>query len=140
MEKTFLAIKPDAVAAGAVGQIVSLLEGSGFRILGVASRKLSVHEAARFYDVHAGKPFFDGLIEFVTSGMTVALLLEAPDAVRKLRSLVGATDPAEAAPGTMRASHGTDVRRNAVHASDSPERVEHETAVYFNDCPRTVIF
>jgi nucleoside-diphosphate kinase len=124
-------IKPNAVAQGLVGEILSAVERTGFRIVAVASRTLTTDEAAGIYDVHAGKPFFEPLIRFVTSGPSVGLILEAPDAVVRLRETVGATDPAEAHPGTIRASYGKSIRENAVHAADSPGRFTHESTIYF---------
>ena len=121
-------IKPRAVAEGLVGEIV-----------GVASRRLTVSEAERFYDVHRGKPFFERLVAFVTSGPAVGLMLEAPDAVAALRRAVGATDPREAEPGTIRAAYGRSVTENAVHASDSPASVLLESAIFFDDCPRALV-
>lgn len=138
MDRTFLMIKPSAVEAGQVGGIIDAVERAGFGILGIASRRLTRAEAEVFYDVHAGKDFFEPLVSYVTSGMTVGLMLEATDAVAQLRKTVGATDPAAAAPGTIRAAFGESLQRNAVHASDSPERVEYESAVYFGDCRRTI--
>lgn len=138
MARTFLMVKPRAVADGLVGEIVALIERAGFEIVGVASRRLTRDEAVRFYSMHDGRPFFDGLVAFVTSGLTVGLMLEAPDAVAALRRIVGATDPAEALPGTVRALYGKSVRENAVHASDSPESVALESNLFFGDCPRTL--
>lgn len=139
MARTFLMVKPSAVDAGQVGGIIAVVEEAGFRILGAASRRLTSAEAEVFYDVHRGKEFFESLVAYVTSGLTLGLMLEAADAVALLRQTVGATDPADAAPGTVRALFGETLQRNAVHASDSPERVEHESIVYFGDCPRTLI-
>jgi len=134
-----MVVKPHAVRDGATGEVLAMVERAGFRIVGLAMRRLTRDEAGVMYDVHAGKHFFDGLVDLVCSGPAVAVMLEAPDAVASLRRLVGATDPAEAAPGTIRAKHGKNKSENAVHASDSPERVAHESAVYFGDCPRTVM-
>ncbi len=131
-------VKPSAVDAGQVGGIIDVVEKAGFRVLGAASRRLTPAEAEVFYDVHKGKEFFEALVAYVTSGLTLGLMLEAVDAVALLRKTVGTTDPADAAPGTVRALFGETLQRNAVHASDSPERVEHESVVYFGDCPRTL--
>jgi nucleoside-diphosphate kinase len=138
VETTFMMIKPDAVAAGHVGHILSAVESAGLEIAGIASRRMTEAEARTFYVAHVGKPFFEPLVEFITSGMTVGIMLTSPDAVAELRRLVGSTDPAEAAPNTIRALYGTNVRENAVHASDSKESVAAEAAVYFNDCPRAI--
>lgn len=140
MQRTFLMVKPRAVREAKTGQILAAIEEAGFRIVGLASRRMSATEANRFYDVHIGKPFFDPLVAFITSGMTVGVLLETEgDAVKRLREVVGATDPAKAAPGTIRARFGSSLTENAVHASDSPERVAHESAVFFDDCGRAVV-
>ncbi len=131
-------VKPRAVREGLTGPILAELEKGGFRLVGLASRRLTSDEARIFYDVHAGKYFFDSLVEYVTSGMTVGVLLEAPDAVAALRAFIGATEPDKAEPGTIRARFGRSRSQNAVHASDSPERVIHESAIHFGDCPRTI--
>ena len=133
----FLMIKPCAVSDGHIGDIVAAVEGAGFSIVGIASRRLTPDEACLLYDVHEGKPFFGPLIDFITSGMTVGLLLSGPG-VPALRKLIGATDPAHASPGTVRALYGRNLRENAVHASDSSERIEYEAGFYFKDCPRTL--
>jgi len=131
-------VKPRAVREAKTGLILAAVEEAGFRIVGLASRRMTEEEAGRFYDVHVGKPFFDALVEFITSGMTVGVMLECDHAVKKLREVVGATDPAKATPGTIRARFGSSLTQNAVHASDSPERVEYESSVFFGDCTRAV--
>jgi nucleoside-diphosphate kinase len=131
-------VKPRAVRDGLTGDILAELERGGFRIVGIASRKLTVEEAHVFYDVHVGKPFFETLVEFITSGMTVGVMLESPDAVTALRAFIGATDPAKATPDSIRGKYGKSMTENAVHASDAPLRVEHESAFHFGDCPRTL--
>ena len=131
-------IKPSAVAAGHIGGIVAAVEDAGFTIVGLTAKTMTTDEARRFYAMHEGKEFYEPLIEYMTSGMTVGLMLEADDAVALLRRTVGETDPAEAAEGTIRARFGETLRRNAVHASDSPESVRHEAGVYFGDCRRAV--
>ncbi len=133
----FLMIKPCAVSDGHIGDIVAVVERAGFSIVGIASRRLTPDEAGLLYDVHEGKPFFDALVDFITSGMTVGLLLSGPG-VPALRKLIGATNPALAKPGTVRALYGRSLRENAVHASDSIERIEYEARFYFEDCPRTL--
>ena len=133
----FLMIKPCAVSDGHIGDIVAALERAGHAIVGIASRRLTAAEAGLLYDVHEGKSFFGPLVDFITSGMTVGLLLRGPG-IPALRELIGATDPAEAAPRTIRALYGRSLRENAVHASDSTERIEHEARFYFEDCPRTL--
>lgn len=134
---SFLMIKPCAIEDGHIGDIIAALERGGFRVVGMASRRLTSDEARRLYDVHEGKPFFDGLVEFITSGMVVGLLLDGPG-ISALREFIGATDPAKARPGSIRALYGRSLQQNSVHASDSPERLAHESAFFFEDCPRTV--
>jgi nucleoside-diphosphate kinase len=138
VDRTFLMIKPSAVAAGHVGGIIAAVEDAGFTIVGLTAKTMTTEEARSFYAVHEGRDFYEPLIVYMTSGMTIGLLLEADDAVALLRRTVGVTDPEEAAEGTIRARFGETLRRNAVHASDSPESVEHEASVYFSDCKRAV--
>ena len=135
--RTFLIIKPCAVSDGHVGDIISALERAGFGIVGIASRRLTKDEAAGLYDVHRGKEFFEPLVKFITSGMTVGIMMRGPG-IERLRELVGSTDPAAAREGTIRAQYGRTMRENAVHASDSDERIDHESSFYFGDCPRTL--
>ena len=134
---TFLMIKPNAVEDGHVGDIIAALEGEGFSIVGIASRLLTDEETRRLYDVHAGKEFFEPLVSFIASGMTIGLLMMGPD-IDALRTFIGKTDPAQARPGSIRALYGRSLRENAVHASDSMDRLEHESAFFFSDCPRTL--
>ncbi len=131
MERTLLMIKPDAVEKNAIGRIISMVEENGFRVVGLQSKHFSREEAERFYEVHRGKPFFNSLVDYITSGMVVGVMLEREDAVRKLRELVGATDPREARLGTIRAVFGESIERNAVHASDSPENALRELSFFF---------
>ncbi len=130
VEKTLMIIKPDATARKVIGDIISMVE-SRFEIRGIIMKTLTVEEAQKFYAVHRGKPFYDALVEFMTSGPVVGILLEGENAIKRLREVVGATDPAKAEPGTIRAKFGTDVQRNAVHASDSPESAEYEIPFFF---------
>jgi len=130
-ERTLLIIKPDAVKKKVVGKIITLVEESGFEIKGVLMKKFSREEAENFYAIHRGKPFYEGLVEFITSGPVIGLLLEKEKAVEELRKLVGSTDPREASPHTLRALYGTNVRENAVHASDSLESAAYEIPFFF---------
>lgn len=130
-EQTLLIIKPDAVERCRIGEILHRVESEGFRITGLAMRRLSRPEAEEFYAVHRHKEFFPALVEFMTSGPVVTCRLEASDARRRLRELVGATDPAQAAPGTIRAALGTSVRHNAVHAANPDENVDRELRLFF---------
>ncbi len=128
-------IKPEIVAAGRqnVGAILELVNRAGFRILDLAMRRLDRPTAERFYAVHKDRPFFPDLIEYITSGPVVAIRLEREDAVRKLRELVGATNPAEAAAGTIRFLYGASLQTNAVHASDSVDNGALEIGIVFGD-------
>lgn len=132
-ERTFSIIKPNAVAAGAVGQILDAMLADGFRIIGLKLVCMSRNEAEKFYAVHQGKPFYDRLVTFMTSGPSVVLVLEREDAVAELRRLAGATDPAKAAEGTLRRRFGENVTRNAVHASDSVENAREEAGRFFDE-------
>ena len=128
--RTFTLIKPNAVAAGATGKILDRLIADGFRIRALKMDFLSRNRAARFYTVHRGKPFFEDLVRFMTSGAVVAAVLER-DGERAVGTLVGATDPARAAAGTIRREFGESVTRNAIHASDSPENAREEWSRFF---------
>lgn len=130
-EATLLLIKPDAVRARRIGEILRRLEEAGFEITGLQLRHLSPEEAGRFYAIHEGKPFFAGLVEFISSGPLVAVRLEAEEARRRVREFVGVTDPAQARAGSIRADFGTAVRTNAVHASNPEEDVENELHFFF---------
>ena len=129
--RTLAIIKPDAFSGGTTGEIIAQLEGDGFRIVGGRVVRLDRERAEAFYAVHRGKPFFTSLVDFMTSGPVLALALERADAVTRLREVIGATDPAEAAPGTVRALHAESKERNAIHASDSPENARLEVAFFF---------
>lgn len=129
-------IKPDAMEAGRAGRIVAHLEDEGFRLRAARVLRLSRSQAEAFYAVHRGKPFFQSLVEFMTSGPCMPLALERRDAVAALREVIGATDPDEAAEGTVRALYAESVERNAIHASDSPENARSELAFFF---PRTTL-
>ena len=129
--RTLAIIKPDAFGRGKTGKIIARLEGDGFRIVGGRVVRLDRERAEAFYAVHRGKPFFTSLVDFMTSGPVLALALERADAVTRLREVIGATDPAEAAPGTVRALHAESKERNAIHASDSPENARLEVAFFF---------
>jgi nucleoside-diphosphate kinase len=129
-----LIIKPDSVAAGRTGAILSRVENEGFTIVGMERRRLSYSEATAFYAIHKGKPFFESLMEFMTSGPIVCCVLEKIDAVSQLRTVVGATDPSNAAEGTIRYLYGSNVQNNAVHASDSVENGMAEVTFFFPEC------
>ncbi|MGB9824056.1 MAG: nucleoside-diphosphate kinase [Candidatus Hydrothermia bacterium] len=133
MNRTFMLLKPDALQKRVVGEIISMVEKAGFNILNIKMKRWTRDEAEKFYYVHKGKDFFDGLIQFMISGPVIGLLLEKENAIEDLRKLVGATDPTKAEPGTIRHKYGTNVRVNAVHASDSPESFEHEVKCFFGE-------
>ena len=131
--RTLTIIKPDAFGAGKAGLILALLEKSGFRIVAARVMKLSKAQAEEFYGVHKGRPFFPELVEFMTSGCCMPLVLERENAVVALRDAIGATDPAEAAAGTVRQLHAESKGRNAIHASDSDANAEREARFFFSE-------
>ena len=131
MEKTFLMIKPEAVRGGKQGEILDMLVKNRFRVAKLLQFRFDENRARAFYAVHDGKPFFRDLIAYITSGEVIGVELEKEGAVALLRELVGATDPAKARPGTIRYMYGTDLQRNAVHASDSQASAEKELAIVF---------
>ncbi|HEX8275627.1 MAG TPA: nucleoside-diphosphate kinase [Longimicrobiaceae bacterium] len=133
MSRTLAIIKPDAVAAGNAGRIIAHLEGAGFRIVAMKMVHLSSEQAGEFYAVHRERPFYGELVEFMTSGPAIPLALEADDAVAKYRETIGATDPAEAAEGTIRKLYAESKGRNAVHGSDSDENAATEIRFFFGD-------
>ena len=129
--RTLAIIKPDAFGRSNTGKIIEHLETDGFRIAAARVVHLSQPEAEEFYAVHDGKPFFTSLVDFMTSGPCMPLALLREDAVARLREAIGNTDPAEAAPGTVRALYAESKERNAIHASDSPENAKAEVAFFF---------
>jgi nucleoside-diphosphate kinase len=131
VEKTFLMIKPEAVQRGAQGEILDILIKNRFRVTKLLQFRFDEERARAFYAVHEGKPFFEDLISYIISGEVIGVELEREGAVALLRELVGATDPAKARPGTIRYVYGTNLQRNAVHASDSPASAEKELAIVF---------
>lgn len=132
-ERTLAIIKPDAVAAGKTGEIISLIEGSGFTIEHMCKRILSQDRARLFYHVHEGKPFFDELVDFVCSGPVVVMVLAKDHAISAWRVLMGDTNPLKAADGSIRRMYGSSIGHNAVHGSDSPETARREIIIMFND-------
>ena len=131
MEKTLSIIKPDAVAKSVIGKIVDRFESNGLRIAGMKKMQLSKSDASKFYEVHAGRPFFGELVEFMTSGPVVVMVLEGENAVAKNRELMGATNPKEAKEGTIRADFAQSIDANAVHGSDSLENAKIEINFFF---------
>lgn len=130
-ERTFSIIKPDAIANRHIGDILSIIEKEGFRILALRKTRLSASEAEGFYAVHRGKPFFTSLVKFMTSGPIVVMALERDDAVRKLREVMGATDPAKANDGTIRKLFAENIERNCIHGSDAQDTAATELAYFF---------
>ena len=132
MPRTLSIIKPDAYAAHRIGAIIALLEEGGLTVRAARTLRLTDAQARAFYAVHSERPFFDSLTEFMSSGPTVVMILEGEDAIAKNRELMGATNYKEAAPGTIRADHATDIEKNVVHGSDAPETAEFEIGYFFN--------
>ena len=139
IERTISIVKPDAVGKNVIGKIYSRFEDNGLRIVAAKMKHLSVREAQEFYAVHKERPFYDSLVAFMTSGPVMIQVLEGDNAVAKNRELMGATNPAEAAPGTIRADFAESLSVNAVHGSDSLENAAIEIAYFFSQseiCPR----
>jgi nucleoside-diphosphate kinase len=131
MERTFAIIKPDAVRARMTGKIIQRIEDEGFQIRAMRMVSLTQREAEGFYAVHRERPFFPSLTAFMSSGPAIVMALEAPDAIKKWRTLMGATDPAKADPGTLRKEFGRSIENNATHGSDAPETASFEVAYFF---------
>ena len=140
IERTFSIIKPDAVAKNVTGEVVSRFENNGLQVIASKMLHLSKEQAEGFYAVHAERPFYNDLVSFMISGPVVVQVLEGENAISKNRELMGATNPADAAPGTIRADFAKTVDENAVHGSDAPETAAVEIKYFFSDeelCPRT---
>lgn len=140
IERTFSIVKPDAVASHNIGNICQRLERAGLAIVASRMVHLSEAQAERFYAVHSARPFYHDLVRFMTSGPVVVQVLEGENAIARNREVMGATNPADASPGTIRADFATNVEENAVHGSDSPETAAQEIAFFFDHadiCPRT---
>jgi len=133
LERTLIIIKPDAVQRGLVGRIITRFERRGLRIAAMKLIHISDALAQRHYEVHEGKPFFEPLIDYITSSPVVVMVLEGNDAIEIARRTMGATKPAEAAPGTIRADFGLEIGRNLVHGSDGPETAAFEVPLFFDD-------
>jgi nucleoside-diphosphate kinase len=132
VERTLGIIKPDAVAKGHTGAILAIIEHNGFRIIGAKMRRLSQREAEAFYNVHRARPFFAGLVTFMTEGPVLLLALERENAIAKWREIMGATNPANAAEGTIRKQFAENIERNSVHGSDASETAQEEIAFFFS--------
>ncbi|HEY7521493.1 MAG TPA: nucleoside-diphosphate kinase [Methylomirabilota bacterium] len=131
-ERTLAIIKPDAVAGGVAGQIITKIEQGGFKILAAKLIRMSFDDAAGFYAVHRQRPFFKSLCTFMTQGPCIPMVLEADNAIQRWRDLMGATDPAKAAAGTIRKDFASSIESNAVHGSDAPETAATEITYFFN--------
>ncbi len=131
-ERTFGMIKPDAVAKGNVGKILAFIEENGFRLVAIKTHRIAKHEAEAFYAVHKERPFFGGLVTFMTEGPAVLMVLERENAITKWREIMGATNPANAAEGTIRKQFAESIERNAVHGSDAPETAAVEIPFFFS--------
>jgi nucleoside-diphosphate kinase len=140
VERTFSIVKPDAVARNKIGSIYQRFENAGLKIVASRMLHLSKEQAENFYAVHRERPFYNDLVKFMTSGPVMVQVLEGDNAITKNREVMGATNPADAAAGTIRADFATSVEENAVHGSDAPETAQEEIAFFFTDaeiCPRT---
>src|SRR5207237_4690342 len=133
MERTLVLVKPDGVQRGLIGPILSRLEARGLKLVGLKLVSVSSSLAARHYAEHEGKPFYPGLLSYIASGPVLALCVEGTSAVQMVRNAVGATNPLNAAPGTIRADYALDIGRNLIHASDAPETAQRELALWFNE-------
>jgi nucleoside-diphosphate kinase len=133
IERTLSIVKPDAVAKNVIGEIYNRFEKAGLKIVAAKMKQLTPADAARFYAVHEGKPFYDDLVAFMTSGPVMIQVLEGENAIARNRELMGATNPQEAAPGTIRADFAKSIDANAVHGSDAPETAAYEIGVFFTE-------
>lgn len=133
MDRTLILVKPDAFARHLTGEIIARFERKGLQLAALRMMTLDEHTARRHYAEHEGKPFFDGLLAFITSGPIVAMVLEGPNAIEAARQLIGSTNGIEASPGSIRGDYALEVRRNLVHGSDSPESAEREAVIFFGD-------
>ena len=131
MEETLTILKPDTVSAGQSGAVIAMIEAAGLKVRAIKMLHLSKEEAEGFYAVHRERPFFSSLVTFMTEGAVVVLVLEAEDAVPRLRKLMGATDPANAEDGTIRKKFATNIERNSIHGSDAPETASIEISYFF---------
>jgi nucleoside-diphosphate kinase len=132
MQRTLTIIKPDGVAAGLTGEVIKRLEGRGLRPVALKMLHLSQEQAAGFYHVHRDRGFFESLMKFMTSGPVVVAVLEGENAIVGLREVMGATDPAKAAPGTIRKDFASSIERNIIHGSDAPDSAQFEIGYFFN--------
>ncbi|MEM9773018.1 MAG: nucleoside-diphosphate kinase [Chloroflexota bacterium] len=132
MEKTLILVKPDGVQRGLAGEIIGRFERRGLKLSGMKFIQMTKELASEHYAVHEGRPFYDALVEYITSGPVVAMVWEGNDAIAAARATIGATKPVEASPGTIRGDFGMEIGRNLVHGSDSPENGEKEASIFFS--------
>ena len=132
VQRTFSIIKPDAVAAGQAGEILAMIQKAGFQVVGLRMTRLSETQARGFYAVHRERPFFGGLVKFMTEGPIIVMALEREDAILRLREVMGSTNPANAAEGTVRKRFAANIERNCIHGSDAPETAETELRFFFS--------
>ncbi len=133
MERSLIILKPDALQRGLMGPILTRLEARGLKFIGLKLMQVSDELARKHYGVHEGKPFFAGLVSYITSAPVLVVAIEGKDVISIIRNTVGATNPAQAAPGTIRGDFGVNIGRNLIHASDSPENGAQEVSLFFND-------
>lgn len=133
MERTLILVKPDGVQRGLIGQVISRFENRGLKLIGMKFIQMSEELAKRHYAIHEGKPFYEKLVDYITSGPVVAMVWEGQDAVSAARATMGATNPVAAAPGTIRGDFGMEIGRNLVHGSDSPENGVTESETFFEE-------
>ena len=132
-ERTFIAIKPDGVQRGLIGRVISRIEDKGYKIVGLKMLSVTPEQAAAHYAEHEGKPFYPGLVKFITSGPIVAMVVEGEDCISGMRQLMGKTNPSQAEVGTIRGDFTPHMSYNVIHGSDSPASAEREIAIYFNE-------
>jgi nucleoside-diphosphate kinase len=133
MEQTFIAVKPDAVQRGLISEVITRIEKKGFKIVAMKLMKVSPDLAKEHYKEHIGKPFFEGLISYITSSPIVAMVIEGKDVINTMRKIMGATNPVKADVGTIRGDLGIDMGRNVIHGSDGPESAKREIGLFFKD-------
>jgi len=131
-ERTFVMVKPDCVQRRLVGEVIKRFENAGMKIVAMKFMSMTRELAEKHYAVHKGKDFYDGLLEYITSGPVVAMVVEGSNAVERVRAMVGVTDPDKASPGTIRGDYAQSISKNIIHASDSSETAEHEIALWFS--------
>lgn len=133
LERTFFMVKPDGVQRGHIGNIISRIEEKGYRISAMKMMVITKDRASDHYGEHVGKPFFEDLVSFITSGPVIAMVVEGEGVIEGIRNMMGRTDPAKSAPGTMRGDYAVNLSRNVVHGSDSPESAKREISIFFDD-------